>query len=95
MIKKNRENNTSYKQYLTLIFLFLGFADVLDNDEEEYELSKEDVNIDDIRIAAIDLLLGGLEMPGPTLTHFLLGFNLQKGISKSTIQPQGVLGSVR
>ena len=76
-------------------FLLTGFADVLDNDEEEYELSKEDVNIDDIRIAAIDLLLGGLEMPGPTLTHFLLGFNLQKGISKSTIQPQGVLGSVR
>ena len=77
------------------LLLLLGFADVLDNDEEEYELSKEDVNIDDIRIAAIDLLLGGLEMPGPTLTHFLLGFNLQKGISKSTIQPQGVLGSVR
>ena len=72
-----------------------GFADVLDNDEEEYELSKDDVNIDDIRIAAIDLLLDGLEMPGPTLTHFLLGFNLQKGISKSTIQPQGVLGAVR
>ena len=34
-------------------------------------------------------------MPGTTLTHFLLGFNLQKGIAKSTIQPQGVLGAVR
>ena len=71
-----------------------GFADVLDNCDEEIETSEE-VKMDDIRIAAIELLLDGLEMPGPTLTHFLLGFNLQKGISKSTIQPQGVLGAVR
>ena len=71
-----------------------AFADVLDNTEEEY-VDDSDVNVDDIRIATINLLLDGLEMPGTTLTHFLLGFNLQKGITKSTIQPQGVLGAVR
>ena len=72
-----------------------GFADVLDNDVEEIDNAESDVKTDDIRIAAVELLLDGLEMPAPTLTHFLLGFNLQKGISKSTIQPQGVLGAVR
>ena len=77
------------------IFLFLAFADVLDNTEEEYVEDNPEVKIDDIRIATINLLLDGLEMPGTTLTHFLLGFNLQKGIAKSTIQPQGVLGAVR
>jgi nuclear pore complex protein Nup205 len=71
-----------------------GFTDVLDNDEDEHEDGEEDV-VDDIRLAAVDLLLDSLNLPGPTLTHFLLGFNLQKGISKSTIQPPGVLGAVR
>ena len=63
-----------------------GFADILDESGSSTMA---------IRLATIDLLLDGLNMPGPTLTHFLLGFNLQKGISKSTIQPQGVLGAVR
>ena len=67
----------------------------MDNTEEEYLDDNPEVKIDDIRIATINLLLDGLEMPGTTLTHFLLGFNLQKGIAKSTIQPQGVLGAVR
>lgn len=80
---------------ITANTIIKGFADVLDNDEEEYLENPQDININDIRIAAIDLLLDGLEMPGPTLTHFLLGFNLSKGISKSQIQSQGVLGSVR
>ncbi len=79
---------------ITANTIIKGFADVLDNDEEEYD-TNEDVKIDDIRISTIELLLDGLDMPGPTLTHFLLGFNLQKGVSKSTIQPQGVLGAVR
>ena len=52
-------------------------------------------SVEEIKLAAINLLLDGLELPAPTLTHFLLGFNLQKGISKSTLQPQGVLGAVR
>ena len=70
-------------------FIITGFADVLDNEDSE------SAHVEEIKLAAINLLLDGLELPAPTLTHFLLGFNLQKGIAKSTLQPQGVLGAVR
>ena len=90
---------------------------MLDNEDSE------SAHVEEIKLAAINLLLDGLELPAPTLTHFLLGFNLQvsqfheffsvklktlntylnfciilnlqKGIAKSTLQPQGVLGAVR
>ena len=52
-------------------FVIVGFADVLDNEDSE------SAHVEEIKLAAINLLLDGLELPAPTLTHFLLGFNLQ------------------
>ena len=78
---------TTFRGHENLIIK--GFADVLDNEDTE------NANVEEIKLAAINLLLDGLELPAPTLTHFLLGFNLNKGIAKSTLQAQGVLGAVR
>lgn len=44
---------------------------MLDNEDSE------SAHVEEIKLAAINLLLDGLELPAPTLTHFLLGFNLQ------------------
>ena len=50
---------------------------MLDNEDSE------SAHVEEIKLAAINLLLDGLELPAPTLTHFLLGFNLQvKSISR-------------
>ena len=48
------------------------------------------------RLSIIDLLLIGLDKPAPSLSHFLLGFDLKKHPSGSTLHaPGGVLGAVR
>ena len=75
-----------------------GFTDVLDNEEEENleeEVASSGRCIGAARIAIVQMLLNGLEKPAPSLSHFLLGFDLKKGVSRSTLQPPGVFGSIR
>jgi nuclear pore complex protein Nup205 len=84
-----------------------GFTDVLESVEDEKEdldgLSETlDSNnplkgpgIREARLAAVHLLLSGLDKPAPSLSHFLLGFDLSRGVSRSALQAPGVLGAVR
>ena len=60
-----------------------GFTEMLENDPVDGDGKSEDA-----RIAVINLLLHGLAFPAPSLSHFLLGFDL-RAISKSTIQSPG------
>ena len=75
-----------------------GFTDVLDNEEEE-NLDEDAVSsgrcIGAARIAIVQLLLNGLEKPAPSLSHFLLGYDIKKGVPRSNLQPPGVFGSIR
>ena len=65
-----------------------GFTEMLENDtancDEDGESAEEDG-----RVAVINLLLHGLVFPAPSLSHFLLGFDL-RNIARSTIQPPGI-----
>jgi hypothetical protein len=65
-----------------------GFTEMLENDtangDEDGDSPEEDA-----RIAVINLLLHGLAFPAPSLSHFLLGFDL-RNIARSTIQPPGI-----
>ena len=43
------------------------------------------------RLVILDVLQTGLSsMPAPSLAHFLLGFDLKKGVSKSQLQPPNI-----
>ncbi|CAB4060211.1 NUP205 [Lepeophtheirus salmonis] len=53
-----------------------GFTDVLD-DELDYETDNAEV-IGSAKIAIVKLLQSGLDMPAPSFSHFLLGFDLKK-----------------
>jgi hypothetical protein len=55
---------------------------MLENDDDDGDA--------DARIAVVNLLLHGLAFPAPSISHFLLGFDL-RNISRSTIQPPGHL----
>ncbi|XP_040581995.1 nuclear pore complex protein Nup205 [Lepeophtheirus salmonis] len=70
-----------------------GFTDVLD-DELDYETDNAEV-IGSAKIAIVKLLQSGLDMPAPSFSHFLLGFDLKKGVSKTNLQQPGILGSIR
>ncbi len=77
-----------------------GFTDILDNDEEEDQISQGNAGVDSkslstARIHVVQMLLNGLDKPAPSISHFLLGFNLKEPLSKSNLQPPGVLGSIR
>ncbi len=79
-----------------------GFTDILDSDEEEEsspdvptEGQQDGRSMGAARIAVIQLLLRGLDKAPPSLSHFLLGFNLKEPLERSNLQPPGVLGSIR
>lgn len=44
------------------------------------------------RLAVVDLLQAGLNMPAPTLAHFLLGFDVRRGVAKTQLQSAAVCG---
>ncbi|XP_033102050.1 nuclear pore complex protein Nup205-like isoform X2 [Anneissia japonica] len=87
--------------------LIIGFVDCLeteDHEEEEGEIPQnfqdiESMDVTNIRNATrlfiMQLLLFSLGQPAPNLAHLLLGFDIQKPISKSNLQDPGVLGSPR
>eukprot|EP00095_Tigriopus_kingsejongensis_P011855 maker-scaffold180_size281610-snap-gene-0.27 protein:Tk11855 transcript:maker-scaffold180_size281610-snap-gene-0.27-mRNA-1 annotation:"nuclear pore complex protein nup205" len=80
-----------------------GFTDVLDNEDfnavethDEDTLQENGRYIAASRIAIVELLLNGLALPvRASLSHFLLGFDLKKGVSKTTLQPPGINGAIR
>jgi nuclear pore complex protein Nup205 len=67
-----------------------GFTDVLDDDQGD-----DSGSIGLARIAIVELLLTGLDKPSPSLSHFLLGFDVRKGVAGSTLQPPGMAGAIR
>jgi hypothetical protein len=60
-----------------------GFTEMIENDAVDDDVT------DEARIGVINLILEGLMFPAPTVSHFLLGFDL-RNISGSTIQPPGI-----
>ncbi len=77
-----------------------GFTDIMDSDEEEEDGNQSDENhasrtMAAARIEVVKLLLNGLDKPAPSLSHFLLGFDLKVPLARSNLQPPGVLGSIR
>ena len=61
---------------------------MLENDN--CEVDNDEGEVEDGRISVINLLLQGLAFPAPSLSHFLLGFDL-RSISRSTIQQPGTV----
>jgi len=68
-----------------------GFTDALDADEEE-DIEGIDRNVGATRLAVLELLQTGLGMSPPSLAHFLLGFDLNKGVSRSQLQSPSIVG---
>ena len=44
------------------------------------------------RLAILDVLRTGLSMPSPSLAHFLLGFDLRRGVGRTELQNPSVAG---
>ena len=44
------------------------------------------------RLVILDMLQCGLTMPAPSLSHFLLGFNLKKGVSATQLESPHIAG---
>lgn len=63
-----------------------AFTEALDAEEEEEESATG------TRVAVVELLQAGLAMPAPSLAHFLLGFDLKKGVARCQLQSPGVTG---
>ena len=65
-----------------------GFTDILDSEDDDLEAA---------RLSVLNLIQSGLDKANPSLSHFLLGFDVKPGssVAKSSLQPQGVLGTVR
>jgi len=61
-----------------------GFTEMIENEVDDDDVSEE------ARISVLNLVLDGLAFPAPSISHFLLGFDL-RNISRSTIQPPGLL----
>lgn len=64
-----------------------AFAEMIENDAAGED---DDDVTNAARIGVIDLILEGLAFPAPSVSHFLLGFDL-RNISRSTIQPPGAV----
>merc|ERR1719234_749182 len=60
-----------------------AFTEALDADEDEESGT---------RLALLELLQTGLNMAAPSLAHFLLGFDLVKGVSRCQLQSAQVTG---
>ena len=73
-----------------------AFTDALDAEEEEEEesspLGTSSPGSGTTRLAVVELLQAGLLMPAPSLAHFLLGFDLKKGVSRCQLQSPQVTG---
>jgi len=71
-----------------------AFTDALDAEEED-EVDVPGAAMEETsltRLAILDLLQNGLNMAAPSLSHFLLGFDLKKGVSRSQLQSPHVVG---
>uniref|UniRef100_A0A8B9L3G9 Nucleoporin 205 n=1 Tax=Astyanax mexicanus TaxID=7994 RepID=A0A8B9L3G9_ASTMX len=82
--------------------LMAGFVECLDNDEAQEGVDKTDDP--DKRIARIrhetqihilNLLITSLELKGPNLALYLLGYEVKKPVSSTNLQDPGVLGCPR
>jgi len=70
-----------------------AFTDALDTDEVEAEVPGTAIEpTSATRLTILDLLQQGLSMAAPSLSHFLLGFDLKKGVSRSQLQSPHVVG---
>uniref|UniRef100_A0A8B9L6N0 Nucleoporin 205 n=1 Tax=Astyanax mexicanus TaxID=7994 RepID=A0A8B9L6N0_ASTMX len=84
--------------------LMAGFVECLDNDEAQEGVDKTDDSDPDKRIARIrhetqihilNLLITSLELKGPNLALYLLGYEVKKPVSSTNLQDPGVLGCPR
>ena len=70
-----------------------AFTDALDAEEEESSPPGTfSPGSGTTRLAVVELLQAGLLMPAPSLAHFLLGFDLKKGVSRCQLQSPQVTG---
>ena len=73
-----------------------AFTEALDADDETRAGVPDGTKASDgsiTKLVILDILQAGLSsMPAPSLSHFLLGFDLKKGISKSQLQPPNIAG---
>ena len=72
------------------------FSEALDAEEEpEAEVPDTVPGAEDAvmtRLVILDMLQCGLTMPAPSLSHFLLGFNLKKGVSATQLESPHIAG---
>ena len=72
------------------------FSEALDAEEEpEAEVPDSGPGAEDAamtRLVILDMLQCGLTMPAPSLSHFLLGFNLKKGVSATQLESPHIAG---
>ena len=72
------------------------FSEALDAEEEpEAEVPDSVPGAEDAamtRLVILDMLQCGLTMPAPSLSHFLLGFNLKKGVSATQLESPHIAG---
>ena len=74
-----------------------AFTEALDCQEEEEQEEASPppglpTSCSSTRLAVVHLLQAGLAMATPSLAHFLLGFDLKKGVSRSQLQNAQVTG---
>uniref|UniRef100_A0A4W4E6A7 Nucleoporin 205 n=1 Tax=Electrophorus electricus TaxID=8005 RepID=A0A4W4E6A7_ELEEL len=84
--------------------LLAGFVECLDNEEAQEEAEKTDGKYPEKRVARIrhetqihilNLLITSLELKGPNLALYLLGYEVKKPVSSTNLQDPGVLGCPR
>ncbi|XP_053478778.1 nuclear pore complex protein Nup205 [Ictalurus furcatus] len=84
--------------------LMAGFVECLDNDEAQEGVEKTDDSDPEKRVARIrhetqihilNLLITSLELNGPNLGLYLLGYEVKKPVSSTNLQDPGVLGCPR
>jgi len=84
------QNETSAREIL------VGFAEKLELTDPEQELDgdfNEERNSEElIRENLVELLITSVEHPSPNLAQFLLGFDIRKPVSKTTLQGPGIGG---
>ena len=71
------------------------FSDALDADDDIESDVPDKTQVDDsvmTRLVILDILQTGLAMPAPSLSHFLLGFDLKKGVSKTQLESPHISG---
>lgn len=72
-----------------------AFTEALDSDDEDENSSPPGTSsreYSSCRLAIVELLQKGLHMGAPTLAHFLLGFDVRRGVAKTQLQSPSVAG---